>query len=115
MDTELLAFLLRDPQRFVNNEVALRTELQAAKSWIVSLTETAISMNVSRSQLCRQIFPFSEDTDAKDQANIDCNDACPLRKCAVRVRKFLRLKISDENDLKQAVDALSIIESCLPN
>ncbi len=111
MDTEWIAFLLREPALYASDAAALRAEVHAASEWIRAITETAQQMNVPRGQLCRQILPFSEETDAKDQANV-APGACPLREGAVRTRKFLRLKISDENDLRQATDALLMVEGC---
>ena len=113
MDTELLAFLLREPGLYVKDNFALRQEVNICKNWIEELTQAARQMNIPRGQLCRDILPFSESTDAKDQANVQDKFACPLRQGAVRMRKFLRLKISDENDLRQAIDALGMIESAL--
>jgi hypothetical protein len=106
----MLQFLLRDPQRYLHDPDALRTQLSLCKAWIQDLTSKAAELNMSRGQLCRQILPFSEHTDAQDQASSVAEEKDSLVIGAVNLRRFLRIKLSDENDLRQAIDALRLIE-----
>ena len=117
-DFELLSFLLREPQLYKADLEKLLLQARASALWIRDLDLTAKKMSMTRGALCRLVMPFGIDTDANDQSNITENNQSVLngsdelkrlRSEGIKVRKLLRIKLADENDLKQAEDALRII------
>jgi hypothetical protein len=84
----------------------------------------AKNANMHRGALCRLVLPFGVETDAKDQANVadaPIPSDCPvdgelivtLRHEAIALRRLLRVKLADDNDLRQAADACRMISDTL--
>ena len=100
----------------------LSETVSQAPRFFSKLTYTANSQRMPIGMLLRIVLPFDEDTSSNDQSivkaraaptgyNIDPNSSeiVELREHAVKIRRLIRVKMADENDLKQAVTVCDLL------
>jgi hypothetical protein len=102
--------------------------IRAAPAFFQSLASTSKQMAIARGALIRQVLPFDESTSSNDQAStgfdsglaelvtsgekhgVSTQVMVDLRARALEIRKLIRVKMADEADLDQAIQAVAIVE-----
>ena len=123
-DFSLVSMLLREPSLYKGQPDLLAERVTQGLAWISDMTSVAMNASIHRGALCRLVLPFGVETDAQDQANVASatvssdspvhpDTVTSLRQGAIHLRKLLRIKLADDNDLRQAEDACRMISDIL--
>ncbi|CAD7946764.1 unnamed protein product [Amoebophrya sp. A25] len=124
--------LLSQGIKAVDSETELEKTLQSAKDglqWVADVEHFSQKCGIMKGRLSRLLLPFNKDTDAKDQANIKSDLGSPeldalkipmetrkqMVRQALKVRKFLRVKVADDADMDLLKDSLQLILAFMQN
>ncbi len=91
--------------------------IDASSEFFADLKKEAAACGVSSGALIRALLPFNESTSSGDQADVSENNAHTsnvsseiikkYRPFAISLRSLIRVKMADEEDLKQVFNHIS--------
>ena len=126
-DLDMVHLLVRNPEENLKDLDRLKIKAKSGIEWVDLLTKMAQQTGKSRGFICRLLVPFDVNTNANDQAQtssvfdelvslgIRSDDIQYLSEGAINLRKLLRVKLADDSDILQALDASYIIMDALSN
>jgi len=122
----ILQFLLRDGCEALWDDAAIgstSSRVDSSLSFLVRLEELAKSLNMRKGALSRMLLPFDSETSSGDQAStaalaplgsqeleglIPNDERRDLVSQAVALRRLIRIKVADCNDIEQARESLRL-------
>lgn len=117
-------FVLKDGMQALWDDAAITTTLDTAEdclTFLEKLEEWANRLKIRKGALSRMLLPFDLETNSNDQASsasslgsreleglISDEERKQLVSQAVKLRRLIRVKVADCNDVEQAREALKL-------
>jgi hypothetical protein len=117
----MIPLLVRDAGNFKSKEQLIE-RVTSSIEWLNQMSNYCKLNGMTRQAVLKQLLPFNDTTDARDQANIEnhgsqggmkfCDEEMgKLQVGAVETRKLFRVKIADEMDLQQLEEVFKMVKN----